>query len=257
MCIFTTTVRHVSSTRILARIEGGAQLLAYQMLFESLGDTAMVLPLPVATGAGEQALRFIDLEAFPQLFDYLDLLFPEADAVVCSRPASATLAVHDVGAFEASFVPTAADFARLDPRFRLPDSVWGALPGYADFGFAVFKLRTPRSLLGRLGLKKPAPGKAHPMAFSFQSRHQDRLFFPTVHVHDGAVHATAAFDHQLYCQPGAKDAGGELGWRASQLDPGTQVSFAGAQGLVLDGARVLRARLEGELPNQDIYVPLT
>ena len=53
----------------------------------------------------------------------------------------ADVAGHRVGAYDASFVPTASDFARLDPRFRLPDAVRGRVPAYADYGFAVFKLR--------------------------------------------------------------------------------------------------------------------
>jgi hypothetical protein len=89
----------------------------------------------------------------------------------------------------ASFVPTRHDFSRLDPRFNLPDEVWQALPGYYDWGFAVFKLR-PMSRRTDI----------HPMAFEFPQRNPDRLFFPTVHVHNGRVEPRATFDHVLYCQ---------------------------------------------------------
>jgi hypothetical protein len=99
------------------------------------------------------------------------------------------LVVHEVGSFEASFVPTRHDFSRLDPRFNLPDEVWQALPGYYDWGFAVFKLR-PMSRRTDI----------HPMAFEFPQRNPDRLFFPTVHVHNGRVEPRATFDHVLYCQ---------------------------------------------------------
>jgi len=51
------------------------------------------------------------------------------------------LKVEQVGSFEASFVPTLADFQRLDPRFRLPDTVWQQLGRYAKYGFAIFQLK--------------------------------------------------------------------------------------------------------------------
>ena len=99
------------------------------------------------------------------------------------------LVVHEVGSFEASFVPTRRDFSRLDQRFRLPDDVWQALLGYDDWGFAVFKLGPMSRLTG-----------VHPMAFEFPQRDPDRLFFPAVHVHNGRVEPWATFDHRLYCQ---------------------------------------------------------
>lgn len=38
--------------------------------------------------------------------------------------AAGMLTVHDVGDFDASFVPELNDFARLDPRFLLDDDLW-------------------------------------------------------------------------------------------------------------------------------------
>ena len=55
-------------------------------------------------------------------------------------------------------MPTVTDFDRLDPRFRLPNTVWAQLP-VQGFGFAVFKLRETRKL-----------ADVHPMAFRFPSR---------------------------------------------------------------------------------------
>jgi hypothetical protein len=106
-----------------------------------------------------------------------------------AAPAAAgySLKVVSVGAYDASFVPTIADFSRLDARFRLPEGVWAKLPGYADFGFAVFKL-------------KPGNAQVHPMAFSFPTALADTVFFPTLHIHDGEVHAKERFDHTLYLQ---------------------------------------------------------
>src|SRR5207248_7445223 len=95
------------------------------------------------------------------------------------------LNVVDVGSFEASFVPTIPDFERLDERFRLPTGTWDQLPQYKQYGFTVFKL-------------KPGAKVIHPMAFEFPRAAPARLFFPTVHIHDGKVHDTATFDHALY-----------------------------------------------------------
>src|SRR5690606_16069404 len=97
------------------------------------------------------------------------------------------LAVHEVGDFVASFVPTLADFRRLDPQFVIPQESWDKIPEYSDYGFAVFQL-------------KSLVGNPHPMAFEFTTRWPDRIFFPTVHIHDGEVHDREEFDHTLYLQ---------------------------------------------------------
>src|SRR5262249_2049326 len=134
----------VSDTSIFARMEpGGTQLLAYSMRLSVVGDVAMILPVPVVAGSGEGGLSFIDLESRPGFFSELEHLFvpPQApEEALLALPRSAPqpkLVVHEVGSFEASFVPTRRDFDRLDERFRLPDGVWDGLGDYHDFGFAV------------------------------------------------------------------------------------------------------------------------
>jgi hypothetical protein len=261
MCIFSQHVEHVAQTKIFARAEGGEQLLAYEMAYSALGDLAMVLPVPVVPGSGEQAMRFIDLSLYPDIFRDLSKLFPEAVMAGVSgsfsRSAQApTLIVHQVGSFEASFVPTLADFARLDPRFRLPAEVWTELPQYRDFGFAVFKLRgQKRGFFERLGLKAPsapAPTHVHPMAFAFHSRTPSELFFPTVHVHDGRVHGEAHFDHELYCQ--LETAPGPHGvWHAATGNIAHSVSIERSSGLLHAFLPCFRLRLLGTYPNQDQY----
>src|SRR5207244_12945606 len=141
------------------------------------------------------------------------------------------------GSSEASFVPPPADFERLDERFRLPPTAWDQLPDYADYGFAVFKLKAGENTI-------------HPMAFEFPRRGAGRLFFPTVHVHDGAVHAEADFDHALYYQALAEPAG------AARMDrtaaPAQDfMDAARAQGTIDPAKRCFKMRLFGTLPNQD------
>jgi hypothetical protein len=201
MCCFSRSVRLVSNTSIFGRATGrGSQMLVYAMSVGASEALAMVLPIPAPPRSPEGAVRFINLEGYPRFFEDLRSGFPELAMGAFGPPPlaaapAARLAVHDVGAFEASFVPTQPDFARLDPRFVLPPRVWQKLPGYQDWGFAVFKLK------GFGGsAQRASHAHFHPMAFEFQTRYPNHVFFPTVHVHDGEVHPTAAFDHALYCQ---------------------------------------------------------
>ena len=251
MCIFSGPAT-VSGTRIFGRVEGDEQYVVYQMAFGATDDVAMVLPLPVAPGSGEAAVRFVDLSTFPKFFDALEMMFPRPAAFQFLELSASrqTLEVQRVGDYEASYVPSIADFARLDRRFRLASEVWDALPTYADFGFAVFQLRQERGLLQRIGLKKvePAgPRDVHPMAFAFRTRTPDRVFFPTVHVHDGVVHATATFDHELYCQHATPPAE----WMRSP-GPADAWAIAAAKG-VLAAQPVHHRSVHGDQPNSDVY----
>ena len=76
MCIFSQSIELVSDTHIFARVVNGTQFLAYEMRLSTLMENAMILPVPVAHGVGEDALEFISLEDYPDFFDDLDALFP-------------------------------------------------------------------------------------------------------------------------------------------------------------------------------------
>jgi hypothetical protein len=119
-----------------------------------------------------------------------------------------------------------------------------------------------------------ARGKAiHPMAFEFASRHPDRLFFPTVHVHDGQVHLTAAFSHALYCQvPEAigsrllaeprvsepigppKSWNPHQSWVASDGTVSAFVDTSRAEGIMDANAVAYRRQVFGLAPNTDQWV---
>jgi hypothetical protein len=247
MCCFSQSVRHVGATKIFARGSAdGRQVLAYAMQVELGQELAMILPLPTARAS--EPVRFINLEGEERFFEQLAAAFP-APLMASFAPQrrgpvpQALLAVMDVGQYEASFVPTPADFARLDARFRLPTGFLDALPGYVDYGFAVFRL-------------KPSQQKrqqVQPMALSFSCREPRALFFPTVHVHDGHVPAQAAFDHALYCQADGV-LGATLGWSRSPGALGLHVDGPRSRELV-DSARggFVRA-LHGTLPNADVWL---
>jgi hypothetical protein len=152
------------------------------------------------------------------------------------------LEVVQVGNFEASFVPTVKDFARLDERFRLPTDTWEKIPGYESYGFAVFKL-------------KAGAMTVHPMAFSFPRKDAGSLFFPTVHIHDGKVHSKAEFDHVLYCQPHGDDHPTfEHKWVESQGHASQFIEIGKSKGLVEADQHCYKREMHGQLPNQDTVV---
>ncbi|TWU04014.1 hypothetical protein [Neorhodopirellula pilleata] len=264
MCCFAGPVRSVDSTRIFARLtDRGTQWIAYQMRYDSAEPNAMILPLPVRMSSQvrqndpESAIRFVDLSGYEDLFADLDRGFPRLESPaedslsVESIPLPmANIEVHSVGSFDASFVPSIDQFERLDPRFVIPEKTWAAIPEYQDYSFAVFQLKELR-------------GEAHPMAFEFQTRLPDTLFFPTVHIHDGEVHEVEEFDHSLYGQhPNLDAAAGDYtdktveatGMVRSNRPAAAFVDVKKSQAMVDGNLLVHRRKLGGRLPNQDTWV---
>jgi hypothetical protein len=249
MCCFSRPVDFVHSTKIFARAEDShRQFLVYSMSVSAKEDLAMILPLPMRAGSGENAVRFISLEEYPQFFEDMEKGFPKPPpptgtkrTMAAAALPLATLEVVQVGSFEASFVPTVADFARLDERFRLPPGTWEKLPAYRHYGFAVFKL-------------KPGTKTVHPMAFSFPRANIGSLFFPTVHIHDGKVHERAGFDHLLYCQRAETDATRLTDWRESPEPAGHFVKAAQTKGIVRPDHHCHRVAMRGQLENRDVWV---
>lgn len=248
MCCFSQRVQRVADTNIFVRSsKEGRQFVVYAMTLSAADDLAMILPLPVKKGSGEKAVRFINLEKYPDFFADLRAGFPVPAALgnddsrgPKERPLP-KLEVVSVGSFDASFVPTVKDFDRLDERFRLPAGVWDKLPAYKDYGFAVFKL-------------KKGSNRVHPMAFEFPRADPDRLFFPTVHIHDGKVHPNARFDHALYCQPAGEEHPELVGWEESAQPARLFMKADRAQGLLEPDEHCYRKELRGNRKNQDILV---
>jgi hypothetical protein len=292
----------ITQTRIFARhTRPGYQAIVYNMVIASERQAAMILPIPVAPGSGEEALIFHDLSAYPEFFTDLDnaclseqvndpffssmlLELGAEDLFDCgsaAEPAS-LIQVHEVGDYEASYVPTLADFHRLDPCFRMPDEIWRRLPIGDDYGFAVFQLRLGLSDDGR-----QVENDVHPMAFEFPTRDDERLFYPTVHVHDRMYHNEAGFHHRFYCQ--RENARAEFKYQRdvmmgeaptpvqviryspeyredpdrftgydwyyeSRPDLDRDVDIDRCHGLVAGDQAISKMTLEGEYPNQDIWL---
>jgi hypothetical protein len=250
MCCFSGRVEKVADTNIFARASAeGRQFLVYSMKFKADDAVAMILPLPVPKAPKDDAVKFISLEKYPEFFRDMKLGFPEPRALSrgpardkAAAPDSAPpLKVESVGSFEASFVPAVKDFARLDKRFRLPDDVWDKLGGYRDFGFAVFKLMAGEQ-------------KVHPMAFEFPRRDVGKLFFPTVHIHDGKIHAKAGFDHALYCQIAEGENLPMFDWRESPTHAVEFMKAEKTEGIVEKNAHVYLREMRGRYNNVDVIV---
>jgi hypothetical protein len=270
MCCFSQPVEQVFDTNIFARSVNGRQLLVYGMAYVAAADLAMVLPLPVPPNPPEDAVRFINLVRYPAFFDDLSHGFPKMTAgsflsfEMGGRAGVPVLRVHDVGSFEASFVPRVEDFERLDERFRIPREVWDLLPAYRDYGFAVFKLKgsaspPPAGVLRRLlggapAGRPPKPRRVHPMAFEFPRRNPDLLYFPTVHVHDRKVHPDAMFDHMLYCQSDPAIEEYLQDWEWSNRRASEFVDIGRAEGIVTPNHYCQRRPLAGRLENKDSLV---
>jgi hypothetical protein len=244
MCCFSGTVDLVADTNIFAR-EGkdGSQFLVYSMQFHAAAELAMILPIPTPKASAEDAVKFISLQKYDAFFEDMRKGFPVPRAKNDTKdvPKNGGLVVVEVGDFVASFVPTVKDFSRLDKQFRLPDGAWDELPQYADFGFAVFKLKKPEK----------ARSRVHPMAFEFPRRDKKVLFFPTVHIHDGKVHKRAEFDHMLFCQT-AGDAPAK--WDESEKLAEEFVKVKETAGIVDANAHVYRKTMKGTFDNKDVLV---
>ena len=257
MCCFSGPVRSVQSTKIFARrsARGGLfsearQALVYEMKIAADAEVAMILPIPTPARSADDAMRFVSLERYDEFFTDVERAFPPPAAAFgppsrgpqAISGAAPPLVVHSVGAFVASFVPSAADFGRLDARFRIPAGTIDRVPEYAAWGFAVFQLKT----------SGPGIARIHPMAFDFPTRRGKELFFPTVHVHDGALHPEADFSHVLYGQGIAPSP--------EWWNPGVRLAEVmkadRTEGLVDLGGTVASKSLVGRRPNRDEWARL-
>jgi len=264
MCMFAGTSENnpiaVSSTRIFARIEKERQCIVYEMKISTKADTAMVLPIPISLIDKDDIVEFVDLTDSADIFAKIDNLFPSMALwfVMASAKKENYIKVESVGSYEASFVKNSGDFENLDPRFSLDSETLEKLPQYKDYGFIVFKLKATDS-------------KIHPMAFWFKTRETKKLFYPTVHMHDGQIHATEHFDHIFYAQ-------GDVADKPSHYSEGNSFSIVGFRGIPMNANRTLgsqndtlneiseksfslvglnlpiqRERLTGESENEDIW----
>jgi hypothetical protein len=96
----------------------------------------------------------------------------------------------------------------------------------------------------------------HPMAFSFPRRDVRTLFYPTVHIHDGKVHAKAEFDHVLYCQPREYQQLGLDDWTESATHAANFMNVKKTGGVVAPDQHCYKREMHGRLPNQDTLLTI-
>ena len=87
------------------------------------------------------------------------------------------------------------------------------------------------------------------MAFSFPTRDPQRVFFPTLHLHDGTLPQQAEFDHRLYVQGGRCP----FGFTRSSEPIEDFVAVARTSGVVVRDAPVYRQQVEGFRDNLDVW----
>lgn len=239
MCIFSGPVHEVSKTKIYCRIREGKQTLVYSMDVGFDNDVAMILPIPVSERK-EDAVTFVNLKDHTDFFKDLDKPFvvtTRGSKMLGAYGCAAPLKVHEVGDYIASFVPHRLFFERLDEVFRLDESIWNNLPQYGNFGFAVFQLKN----------KDSDSNHYHPMGFAFPTKTPEKLFFPTVHVHDGKIHTQENFDHALYFQfDRTPDCRAERSYHPAK-------DYITSE-LVDPDKHIYKRRLQGSMENKDIYV---
>jgi hypothetical protein len=237
MCIFSQKAE-VSKTKIFARSgKDNTQYLVYSMIVKAEKELAMILPLPVAEKTKD--ISFINLEKYPEFFDDLANGYPKPRGRGDAKNAE-KIAVVEVGSFIASYVPSLPDFKKLDEKFRLPGEVWDKLPRYLGFGFAVFQLKTGEKNI-------------HPMALGFPRADKRRLYFPTVHIHDGKVAEKDNFDHVLYAQ--ASNGETILEWDESvQPVELFAKNFKNAQGILEGSEHLYRKEIKGQQKNEDVWL---
>ena len=268
MCCFKPNPVDVFGTRIFAaRRVYARQILVYSMTVSTNDDVAMILPVPVPLSAPEDSVKFINLEDYSTFFDDLQALFPSKKSRGKFQGGGGgfggggTLVVHNVGDFVASFVPAMKDFERLDERFRIDPEIWLTQQQYANYGFVVFQLKQPAQEPATdsspvFGVRRrPIQLKPHPMAFEFPLREiGQRLFFPTVHIHDGTMPAKADFDHVLYAQTSGVGRRELVHWEESDALIKSTIDMQKASHLVLADSHCYRRELRGKLPNLDTWL---
>ena len=248
MCIFSGSVHHVGNTKIFARKQDDIQYLVYSMEVAAPKEVAMILPLPVSSHE-EDTVKFINLKGYPNFFNVMEKCFDRPMRSL-SRGGGcfgvAPLKVHNVGNFIASFVPYKSSFMRLDQAFRLPANAWQKLPDYRNYGYAVFQLKPKVDI-----------EEIHPMAFTFPSSFRNKLFFPTVHLHDGEFHKQEEFDHELYFQGDILENNlfEHLYKNKSEYKLSKFMDLYKCKEIVLDEVGY-KFKVHGDYPNKDILLSL-
>lgn len=186
MCIITSTVDSVSTTRIYISADHAnrRQLTIYSNVVASPEENVMVLPVP-----NPDSVELLDFSHYPDFFTDLKACFIERtqrsytnNTFLVSKSTN-SLPVFRIGSYDASIVPSIADFPRLQIPMDRTLIPFLKSKYNAEFGFIICRL---------------APGKKeyHPFAYTHDQHSSYRLFIPTMHYHPGDYNAD--WDHLIY-----------------------------------------------------------
>src|SRR5436190_18332494 len=76
MCCFSKEAQ-VAATNIFARpSKDYSQFLVYSMTLKAKEELSMILPIPTPKASKEDAVKFINLEKYPNFFDEMNTGFP-------------------------------------------------------------------------------------------------------------------------------------------------------------------------------------
>jgi hypothetical protein len=260
----------VKGTKMFARLDGvGNQYIVYSVEYASTVDTALILPLPIAEC--DPSIQFVPLDGYGDFFNDLASGFVPRNMGRWMQVRSDYGDLPGLRHKGIAYLPSIADFARLDEAFRPPPDFLDQFPHYRDFGFVVAKLpstEVPFEAIGDISAEEFAERRREllgdvpadrarliPIAFRFATREPRCIYFPTILVQNGECRTTADFDHTLYLQHDklgndfALQNVGHVSLRASHF-----MRPVDASGVVCPRSCCFRRILRGLAANQDLWV---
>ena len=184
MCIIANPVVKVASTKIWVspNKDGTRQLTIYSNNVDTMTKNAMILPVPTTDA---DSIKFIDLSFYQNFFNDCKSCFRSTKLFTYSSGDTlgvtlssnslkrSTLAVHDVGSYKASIVPSLSDFDRLDTTvFRVDADLADMLKSTYSSGFAFIVCQLEKGSVNY-----------HPFAYTHTLAQNGKLFVPTKHWH--------------------------------------------------------------------------
>ncbi|HIA03134.1 MAG TPA: hypothetical protein EYN66_14715 [Myxococcales bacterium] len=240
MAIFSQPVEAVADINIFARMNGTRQILVIALRMTSSIDTSLVVPLPIAMNAGDSPVKFIDFSENTAYFAALRRGFTNAAGTRERRSGdeagAPTMRYMSSGPYAEHFISDISDFESLDLSAQFPPELSGTFSPYLKYGFAVFQLRAGRNV------------RVKPMALEFETRHPDKLYFPTYEFSDGITRSSYRFDTVLFCQHAER-----AGWDETRGTANSYMQMDELQGILSPERLVQRFALNGDLPNEDSY----
>lgn len=177
MCILAND-GDLKHTKIYVGSAAGRQLVVYGMTLDTLGENALILPVP----ANAEDVEMVDLSGSRDLFEKIEGHFPQ----IRSRGTYSFLSdidVKEVGDFKVSVIPSKEDFGRVSPTLRVSRGTLDVLAEMYGPGYCYI-----------VALLKEG-GEVHPLGYTHPQAN-GRFHVPTLHYHKGENNPE--WDHNIY-----------------------------------------------------------